>query len=84
MKASDYKKMAFESISAEVKKLTSQIESAAKKGQLKTDVESLSDAAKIYLTDTGFEVKLFFTPGEEPRISKDKFTISWANAKNVI
>lgn len=77
MKASELKQKAFDSISKEIKDIEKLMCEAADKGMLKAEVKSLSDAAKVYLQDSGFEVKIFITPGEIS-VDKNKYTIHWS------
>lgn len=76
MKASELKQKAFDSISKEIKEIEKLMCAAADKGMLRIEISNLSDAARVWLQDNGFEVKLFITAGEV-RIDKNKFTISW-------
>lgn len=77
MKASELKQKAFDSISKEIKEIEKLMCQAAEKGMLKVEVSVLSDAAKVYLQDNGFEVKIFIKTGEVS-VDTSKFTINWS------
>ena len=76
MKASELKQKSFDSISKEIKALESVMVKAAEQGQLKVEITTISDAAKVYLQDNGFEVKIFLKTGEVG-LDTNKHSIHW-------
>lgn len=76
MTAKEMRQQSFASIKKETDKIEALISAASKKGELKVSVSDISDAARQYFTDNGFQVKVILRPDESEKEPK-KFSICW-------
>lgn len=73
------KEKSFSSVKKETSDIEALMEQAANKGAMRLEVDGISDAARKYFIDNGFEVKLILRPeNPEPKISgKQSWVILW-------
>lgn len=74
--AKEAKENAISSVSKELKSLEATISAASQNGQLKVEVDKISDAAKLHLTEQGFKVKISVKPSGGT-FNSDGWVVIW-------